>query len=932
MVSILQRHTLYRSGSVRDPGVVGLSRRRDPRRLFARAVLATVAAGGALTLAGCGGDGGTDVTPSPTRLERVSLKTDSVTVGTTLDPPLGVRVVSSLGDAVEGVPVRFALLSGPGQVPTGLAVSDAHGVAEGTFDANSDLGESVIRVDIPSASQVAPLEFKVLTVPAGQVHVSAAAGDAQSAEVGTQLALPFTLAAATPSGSPAGGVRIVWEIHRGPSGGRLTSDTTFTGTDGHTQNLLTLGGTVGDYSVQAYATGGVKTDTATFTARAVTALQSTARVDSVRPAPLRPGQDATLYGIGFGTVTSAVDVRVEGASAQVLAVEPGRVRFQVPAFADRCLPSRQVGVRALVSGQPTNGELVLLTPSGTQLDLAPGQSTTLSGQGALGCLQLPASDSGSSYLVVAGNADQSAEGMTPLRLILRTPPTSGDTATAAGDVRVHSAVSREPTGRSDPYGPAIRIRESALDELARRRISGSGLSLRRSEEPRFAAAPAPGDTLTLSFAVNPDLTVSCDATADPVHAVVRSVKPHVIVAQDTAAPGGGFDQATIDRLASEFEDVDYPTDVEYFGQPADLDGNGRIILLLTPRVNGLTPRGSSVVEGGFFLPLDLVDKGDAQGGGLKGPDGETCPASNEGEVLYMPVPDPGGVYSDPNRTDQILRSDRNTMPHELQHLISAEQRLVVEGGDFNSVEDVWLGEGLSHIAEEVVGLKEMQRQAGQDIGWDAILGDPRTLDLFNTFELDDFARLEFYMLQPGEAPTLATTDPGGVRSLQMRGFAWALLRWLADRVGPSGEAAFFRDLAKGGPNLERGIANIEQATGRRWDDILAQFSVSLALDDQAPSGADAAYQLSTWDLPSIFQGLHDNPTSGSRFPLAYPLAVTSLGFETAAVDFEVRSSTSVYFELAADGAQPALAFHLTSQGGGPPSVSTSPQIVVVRLR
>lgn len=931
MVSILQRHTLQRSGSVRDPGVLGLSRQRGPRRVVVRTLLMALAASSALALAACGGDAGTDVTPSPARLERVSLKTDSVTVGTALDPPLGVRVVSSLGDAVEGVPVRFALMSGPGQVSTGLAVSDAHGVAEGTFQASSDLGESVVRVDIPSASQVAPLEFKVLIVPAGQVHVSAAAGDSQSAEVSTQLALPFTLAAATPSGSPAGGVRVVWKIAQGPSGGRLTSDTTFTGTDGHTQNLLTLGGNPGDYSVEAYATGGVKTDTATFTARAVTSLKSSASVDSVRPTPLRPGQDATLYGSGFGNLTSAVEVRVEGASAQVLAVEPGRVRFQVPAFTDRCLPSRQVGVRALVSGQPTNGELVSLTPSGTRLSLTPGQSTTLSGQAALDCLQLPSSDSASKYLVLAGNADRAAEGMTPLRLILRTPPASGDTSAAAGDVRVRSAVSREPTGRADPFGAAIQIRQSAVAELARRRISGSGLSVRKSEAPRLAVVPSTGDTLTMSFAVSPDLTVSCDATGDPVHAVVRAVKSHVIIAQDTAAPGGGFDQATIDQLASEFEDFDYPTDVEYFGQPADLDGNGRIIILLTPRVNALTPRGSTVVEGGFFLPLDLVAKS-AQGAGLKGPNGEICPASNVGEVLYMPVPDPGGVYSDPNRTDQILRSDRNTMPHELQHLISAEQRLVIGGGDFNSVEEVWLGEGLSHIAEEVVGLREMQRSSGQDIKWDGILGDQHMLDLFNTFELDNFARLEFYMLQPDEAPALATTDPGGIRSLQMRGFAWALLRWLADRVGPTGEAAFFRDLARGGSDQARGVANIEQATGRSWNDILAQFSVSLALDDQAPSGADPAYQLTTWDLPSIFQGLHDNPTSGSRFPLAYPLAVTSLGFETAAVDFEVRSSTSAYFELTADGSQPALAFHLTSQGGGPPPAATSPQIVVVRLR
>jgi hypothetical protein len=931
MVRYLQRSTPHRPGRRDGPGAIGLSPLRGPRWRRASCTGVGFAAASLLFLAACGGDAGTDVTPAPARLVRLSVQTDSATVGSTLDPPLGVKVVSSLGDPVEGVPVRFALLSGPGQVPTGLAVSDTRGVAEGTFEAGTDLGESVVRVDVPSASQVAPLQFRIITVPAGQIHVAAGAGDGQSAEVGTQLALPFTLAASTPSGVPAGGVRIVWHIASGPQGGRLTSDTTFTGTDGTTRNLLTLGPDEGDYAVQAYATGGVQTDTAGFSAHAVTSLQSAARVDSVRPSPLRPGQESTLYGDGFGTASSAVDVRVEGTAAQILAVEPDRVRFQVPAFTDRCLPERTVGIRAIVSGQPTNGRLVPLTPSGTPLQLAPGQEVTLASQAALGCVQVAASDTATQYLVLAGNADQTADGMTPLRLILRTAPVSGD-ATAAADVRVRSAVSEEPAGRADPYGAAIRIREAARAELGLRRIAGTGLALRRSVEPRFAAAPTVGDTLTLSFAVSTDLTVSCDATGDPVHAVVRAIEPHAIIAQDTAAPGGGFDQGQLDDLAAEFESVDYQTDVQYFGEPSDLDGNGRVIILLTPRVNALTPRGSSVVAGGFFLPLDLVDKGDPQGGGLKGPDGETCAASNEGEILYMPVPDPGGAYSDPARVDQILRSDRNTMPHELQHLISAEERLVQQGGDFNSVEEVWLGEGLSHIAEEVAGFRVMQRSPDQNIAWSEILGDPHTLDLFNTFELDNFARLEFYMLQPDEAPALATTDPGGVRSLQMRGFAWALLRWLADRIGPAGEPAFFRSLARGGTNLSQGIANIEQATGERWEDLLGQFALALALDDQAPTGTDPAYQLGSWNLPSVFQGLHDNPTSGSRFPLAYPLAVTGLSFESAAVDFDVRSSTSAYFRLTADQAQPALAFRLASQSGGPPPASTAPRILVVRLR
>lgn len=889
----------------------------------------------ALVVSACGGDGGTDVAPSPARLVRVSVPTDTVMVGGVLDPPMSVRVVGALGSPVEGVPVRFSLVSGPGRVQTSLAVSDTKGVAEAAFQAGGDLGESLVRVDVPSVSQVAPLQFHVVTTPAGTVKLAATGGDGQTAEGGTQLALPFALDATTPSGTKAGGVRIVWDIADGPAGARLTSDTTFTDPTGRTQNLLTLGAGQGSYTVHAFATGGVKTDTVSFAATAVTSLTGAGRIDSVSPLPLRPGQEATLYGSGFGTDVSAVQVLVEGVAGQVLAVESSRIRFMIPAFADRCLPARQVGVRALLGGQPTNGRMVTLAPSGTELNLALGQAATMTGTEALACLQLPASDSTREYLVVAGNADQTAAGMTPLRLIVRAPQASS-TTTAEGDLRIRASTTARlagPTG--DAYSLPLAIQARAVSELARKQIAGRGglLAPQRSVTPQLSAVPSAGDSLTFSFAVQSDLSVSCDATSDPVHAVVRSVGNHVILAEDVKAPANGFDQTTLDALASEFDSKIFPTDENYFGDPADLDGNGRIILLLTPRVNALTPRGSAAVVGGFFLPIDLVDNGDGQGGGLKGPNGETCPASNEGEILYLPVPDPAGTFSDAQRVDQVLRGDRNAMAHELQHLISAEQRLVIGGGDFSSIEEVWLGEGLSHVAEEVVGLRELGFEPGQNITWNRIIDDPAELNRFNAFELDDFARLSLYMLQPGAAPVLSTSDPGGLQSLQMRGFAWAFLRWLADRQGVANEPAFFRDLARGGSNQSRGVANIEQATGDKWDDLISAFALSLAADDRAPATTDASYQIATWNLPSIFQGLHDNPSSGGRFPLAYPLALTSLPFETAAVDFDTRSSTDAYFQLtsAADSAPP-LAIHLASQSGGVPPTSASPQVLVLRLR
>ncbi len=901
---------------------------RRPLRTALLCGLAAVTAG----LVGCGGDGGTEVVPAPSELARISAEADTVEVGEATDPPLAVRIENSLGEPVEGVPVRFVLASGQGEVSPGLQVSNDRGVAETTFQGGAEPGSSRVRVDVPSATNVESVAFELVTEPAGEVELEAAEGAGQEAEVGSQLPLPFRVQVTASSGTPVSGIEVAWELVEGTEGARLASDTTFTGDEGTTENLLTLGDSPTDHVVRARAVGeGLVTDTVRFEAAALSALSGPARIDSVSPRPLPAGGEAVLHGQGFGARAENIEIRVEGVGGNVLEVDDGRVRFRVPALRDRCLPEREVGVRALVRGDPSNGLLVSLDPRRPELDLAPGEVRVLRGEAAAGCLEVAGGDRPRSYLVAAGTGSRSSGARTPLRLQLRARADSAGPDGSAAASRSEGRQDAEPRGRT---GPEAQLRKRALEALDRTGIGSGGASAalqRRAARAEGDGAPAVGDTLGFHFAVGEDLSVSCQDTTRRVAGVVRAAGERVLVVEDTLTPSGGFSDEDWSRLGREFDEVILPTDSAYFGGPADLDGNDRVTLLFTPRVNRLTPRNAASRVGGFFLPLDLVDAGDPAGSGLRGPEGQVCPASNEGEVLYLAAPDPSGEFSQPLDRAAARRLARSIAAHELEHLLSAEQRLVFGSGSFADLGATWLQEGLAHFAEEVVGLRLAGLSAGRDLGWDGVAGDREALELFNTFHLNNFARLNFFLLDPAGAPTLAETDPGGLQGLRMRGFAWGLVRWLADRAGPAEEAALTRQLSIGGSGHASGVENVLQAAGGSWDELVADYLLALSLDGAGLEDGAGDRGLATWNLRDVFDQLSRNPGTRSSFPRPFPLAPTALPFRSGSVEFETSASTASFFRLEDPGDGGTLTLRLDSQRGGPAPASASPILALVRL-
>lgn len=582
------------------------------------------------------------------------------------------------------------------------------------------------------------------------------------------------------------------------------------------------------------------------------------------------------------------------------------------------------------------------------VSLGVGESAAYAADGSVLSLHLPSASSGREYrLSVQSTATGTPNQLIPMRL------TRGDGSSGSGSV----SSSRGAAGSGLDLPPHAgdlqirrRIRKSSRDLLVRRGVrparpsdseTGSGGDVRLSSQVITDSVPQEGDTIQFWFAAQEDFSTPCDLSqVDTVTAAVEVGEQggdRAAIVQDTAAPGpfeGGFTDADFDEIAANFDTLVVPVDSAYFGTPTDIDSNQRVYILFTPKVNELDREDSDIRVGGFFVPNDLAESGDLTGSGS---DKKTCASSNEAELLYLRSPDPNGNHGLETPVDRAKQNAFSVSSHELQHLLNAANRVIKGSGDFGDLETTWLSEALSHVAEEVVGLAAYDAPVRDNLTFSETGGaDSGT---FNTFLINDFYNAGAFMGGSGDARALATEDPDdGTESLEMRGFGWLFVRWLADQhasvsggtVPGTGEESFIRDLAQADGGLSTGIDNVEGVTGASFQDLLADFDVMVAVDDDVAEAAGAQV-LPTWNLRNMYRELAAN--TGSGWPYGdYPLNPVESGFTDGVTDFEVRPGPGKHFTISSTGSTPGLELRLTDQTGSALSSGSRARIVVFRAR
>jgi hypothetical protein len=442
-----------------------------------------------------------------------------------------------------------------------------------------------------------------------------------------------------------------------------------------------------------------------------------------------------------------------------------------------------------------------------------------------------------------------------------------------------------------------------------------------------SAVPTVGEMLTFTSARQPDGSPSCDNGTE-LQGRVMSVGAHFVIVEEPAVAGH--------LLETDYDDINADLDAfvaavgeAYFGEPADLDGNQRVIAFF----NG-EPNRRGVPYGGFFSPYDLADPAD-------------CANSNEAEILWLSGPDPDGELGpEPASAARTKVFAPSLIAHEYQHLLNAEQRVVLGSGLWNSghFEESWLNEGMSHVAEEVSGLYRIGASTRSNYGYseiDALITEPA---VFATFIGYNFFQAVEYLGAPAAVPAL-TTGSLMTGALAARGWGYLFLRWLADRyavasppgiVPGSAEDALFRELSRGGNSHLKGVGNILHAINvvsgesPTWDDVLAQYFAAPAVDD-AHAALSEDVQFRTWDLPRLYAELEDNPNFSGEYPLArvdIPVGPSA----SSTLTFDLGASTAQYFRFHSDGASPDMRAELTSLSGADAPSGARARVIVVRTR
>ena len=309
------------------------------------------------------------------------------------------------------------------------------------------------------------------------------------------------------------------------------------------------------------------------------------------------------------------------------------------------------------------------------------------------------------------------------------------------------------------------------------------------------------------------------------------------------------------------------------GAVSDVDNNGGVIVFYTRKLNELSPPASSQFVLGLFQQRDLFAAA-------------SCGGSNQGELLYMAVPDSTGAVNSNVRTQSLVYGQAGpTLVHHYQHLLNASRRLYFNGAA--PLEALWLDEALSWSMQELVFYSTSVGLAPRgNIQLSTLTTGPSAsvrVAAFNTYQNPIYGAMRSFFYQVGASngskrlgplrQTPFTVSSGAVsHDVLAQNFAMAhtFLRYALDRKN-TGDAALFNALVN---TSQTGLANLQAVLNVDLDLWTRDFLTAVYTDD-AVAGVTAEYTTPSWNYRSVFGGLGgfplavDNPANTT--PITLPL-------------------------------------------------------------
>jgi hypothetical protein len=694
------------------------------------------------------------------------------------------------------------------------------------------------------------------------------AGDAQRAPGLARLDVPLGVRAVDrESREGIAGLSVRFAIDRGASTGAQVSDAVaITDHSGIARTDITLGpDPIDTLTVVAQLGRGPHT---TFTVL----VTPTPVVRSVTPPLIRAGDTVEVRGTALGIAAAPGVVRFRDTPGTTLSVSDSLVRAVVPP----CLPAGITPVTITNGGaRSTAGLAHSARSSATRLALAPLEGVTLRAEQLADCVEL--TGAGARYVAV---------------------PHFGIYATAMEELEVEVGAGPPAQGFSaSPFTAASRLPAMAFESMLRARESmfARAGATSRAAIARAAATQHPVVGSLRSLRVISKIDASEFAT---VTARLRYAGPRVVIWVDTVSPDV-LPDTSLTKLGRLFDDELYPLGVETFGEASDVDGDGRVHVVMTPVVNGLTPSNQCTLSGfvgAFFTAHDLYPG---------------TPNANGGEFLYAFVPDSLGRYGCPHTRTEFGRVMPKAFVHELQHAINYHQH-VRRGG---TEEEIWLNEGLSHAAEEIASKLYEARYP-----WPAGRATPDLMfpDSANAYIFFNLVNAYLFLRQPF-ANSVTSFREGG--TIEERGGAWLFLRWLADQYGEGILGRLVRTHL-------RGAANVVDKTRAPFAQTMGDFAIAVYADSipgLPRTSVPAKWRFHSRNLRVLFNRLNEV----ANFP---PFPIELIDVPHGGVAFgSLRAGGFAFLSVHVPANAQSTMLRFARRSGAPWAIDHAPQISVIRL-
>jgi len=345
----------------------------------------------------------------------------------------------------------------------------------------------------------------------------------------------------------------------------------------------------------------------------------------------------------------------------------------------------------------------------------------------------------------------------------------------------------------------IRLVTKATDQ-ARPIVRATGVTLRppRRDLPKLGPVPDPVAGLPPSHRTFYLLVQGGDvARASSYLAVdgrLMAVGRRIQVYVD-AGDRGAVAEATLRDLVATFDDSVFPSAAGRFGPAEDVDRDGRFTVLFSSWLTRLAGGKTSV--DGFVRGADLDLS-------LGQPFGNRC------DMMYLSTSLEAGPHL------------RTILAHEYTHAVSFSRKALATRPS-GLEEEGWLDEAIAHLVEDAHGFSK----SNIDYRVSAFLSRPERYRLV----VDDYYAADLF------------------RSHGNRGATYLFLRWCVDRYGPGLLDALVR-------STDRGVANLEAATGSTFADLFRRWTIALAMTgidpdaepEEAYRSIDPRAELEDWIL------------------------------------------------------------------------------------